>query len=124
MSSGSGPPLLPTFLFLDINQKSFVYLIESKRLIKVNGEIMQRIEDGEKYQLILTPELIQRLDRVGKRLGLKRAQVMRNTMDVGLSIYEDFEKVGVVSVLEILSRVKKALTSEVGQMTLFKTHKQ
>jgi len=79
---------------------------------------MQKI-DGEKLQLIVPEEMISRIQRVGERLHLTRSETMRNMMDVGLTIFEDFEKVGIIRFAEIIGKTKKALRREVGQQSLF-----
>lgn len=79
---------------------------------------MQKI-DGERLAIIIPNEMISKLDRVAERLDLTRSQVMRNMIDVGLCVFEDFEKIGIIRLAEILGKTKKALRKEVGQQELF-----
>jgi predicted DNA-binding protein len=78
---------------------------------------MQKI-DGRRLAVIIPNEMLKRLDRVAKRQEMTRVQVMRNMMDVGLSVYEDFESVGVVRLVEVFERTKKGIRKEVGQLRL------
>jgi len=82
---------------------------------------MQKIPDGQLFQCILTPELYERLNRAANRLGIKRAQCARNMLDAGLTVFEDFERIGIISLAEILRKTKKALGKEIGQQSLFTT---
>ena len=72
---------------------------------------MQKI-DGPELKIKLDKEMVEELDRMGKRLGLKRNQVIRNFLDVGIYIFSGYEKVGVVKMIEIQRRFKKTLKED------------
>jgi len=80
---------------------------------------MQKI-DGERIQVILPYDQLARVDRIAARTKQTRAETMRNMIEVGMTVFEDYERIGLVRMVEILERTKKALRSEVGQQTLFK----
>lgn len=79
---------------------------------------MQKI-DGQHLDVIFPSEMISRLDKASARLKLSRSQTIRNMVDVGLTLYDDFEAVGVVKLVEVVARAKKAIRKEVGQQELF-----
>lgn len=79
----------------------------------------QRI-DGKSFTLIMPHDLTNRLKRVEKRLDMTRAEAMRQTMNFGLDVYEDFEKLGVVKLAEVFSRVRGMIQEGSGQQKLFK----
>lgn len=80
---------------------------------------MQKI-DGEKLHLIVPNDQLATIDRIAARLKLTRSQTIRNLLDVGVTVFEDFERIGVVRIAEILGKTKKALKTEIGQQSLFK----
>lgn len=81
---------------------------------------MQKIE-GKHIDVLIPAEMVLRLDKVAARHNLTRSQAMRNMIDVGLSLYDDFESVGVVKLVEVVTRAKKAIRKEIGQQRLFET---
>lgn len=78
----------------------------------------QRIEGQTVYVKFPTEQLAE-LDRIAKRLELKRADIIRNLVGVGIDIFHGYEKIGVVKLHEIQKRAIKALNKEI-QPTLFK----
>ena len=75
--------------------------------------------DGQIVTVKLDKEMVKELDRMGERLGLKRNQVIRNFLDVAMYVYSGYEKIGVVKMIEIQRRMKKAVQEET-QPSLFK----
>ena len=66
---------------------------------------MQKIQGGKKFQLILPPDLWKDIERISKRSGLTRAKTIRMMLYMGVDMYEKFEEVGVVRVMEVCDRV-------------------
>ena len=66
---------------------------------------MQRI--GKQIALTVTEEQQEKVAKIAKRHNLKRAQVYRKMMDLGLGVYDNLEKVGVVKMGEITEKAEK-----------------
>ncbi len=67
---------------------------------------MQRI--GKKIALTVTPVQEERVAKIAKRLNIPQAKVYRNMIDVGLDLYDDFEKIGAVKLMEFTEKTRKA----------------
>lgn len=81
---------------------------------------MQRIETGTDVHVILTEEQIKEIDRIGSRYGnRKRAETIRRLLDFGIDVYRDFERVGIVQLVDVADRTRKAIQEEIGQQSLF-----
>ncbi len=65
---------------------------------------MQRI--GKQIRITVTDLQEERIERIAKRHNLPKAQVYRNMIDAGLDLYDEFESVGVVQMLDFVERVK------------------
>jgi len=78
---------------------------------------MQRI-DGYNVHIIVPNDLLAEIDRIAKRQGLTRSETIRILTDCGVTVYKDFEKVGVVRISEMFSRMKKIMQKGVGQQRL------
>ncbi len=66
---------------------------------------MQRI--GSQIALVVSQSQIEKVTRIAKRHGIPKSQVYRNMIDVGLELYEDMEKIGVVKIVEFTGKVKE-----------------
>ena len=72
---------------------------------------MQKI-DGQIVTVKLDQEMVEELDRLSKRLDLKRNQFIRNLLGMGLDIVHGYERIGVVKLVEVKRRANKAVKSE------------
>jgi len=79
---------------------------------------MQKI-DGPMVTLKIKKEDVAELDRIAKRVDLNRNQLIRNCVEIGLDFLHGYEKIGVVKLIEINRRVKKAVNEDT-EPTLFK----
>lgn len=74
--------------------------------------------NGKVISLKFTAEQLDEVERISKRLGIKRSEMIRNLMDVGISVFHGYEKVGIVKVHEIQKRAMKTIKKEL-QPSLF-----
>jgi len=65
---------------------------------------MQRI--GKQIRLTVTDAQEERIKIIAKRHGIPKARVYRNMIDVGLDLYDDFEKIGVYKLVEFTEKAK------------------
>jgi len=66
---------------------------------------MQRI--GIQIRLTVTEEQERRIARLAKKYGLKKAQVYRNMIDVGLDLHDDLEKMGFGKLMVFTDKVQE-----------------
>jgi len=57
-------------------------------------------------------ETVDELDRIAMRLGLRRSQLIRNYIELGLDITHGYEKMGVVKLVEVMRRSKDLIKKE------------
>jgi len=79
---------------------------------------MQKIH-GRKIIFIVPDDLLAKLDRISLRTKKTRAETMRWFLAYGCQTFEDYEKVGMIKLSEILNRASDAIKNEVGQRKLF-----
>jgi len=79
---------------------------------------MQKFE-GTKISIKLEQGMFEEIDRISARLGQKRAETIRNMLNVALDVFHGYEKIGLVKLYEIQKRAKKAIKEET-QPSLFK----
>jgi len=72
----------------------------------------QRIE-GKVINIKFPQEDIDELDRIAKRLDLKRADVIRNLVGIGFDLFHGYEKVGIVKLFEIQKKAVKLMKKEI-----------
>ncbi len=75
---------------------------------------MQKI-DGRKIDFVITDELLKEIDRIAKRTKQTRSEMMRNMLTLGTEIFQTYEAVGVVKMMEVSDSLKKTLNRSVGQ---------
>lgn len=68
---------------------------------------MQKIPGGERTTLIMSGELVAKLEKIEKRHSLTRAEAIRRMLDLGIDVYEDFETLGIPQLTERISKIKK-----------------
>lgn len=68
---------------------------------------MSQYIGDDRFLVTLSPETTKRLKRICEKHGLKKATAIRNLTEVGLDVYEDLEKVGVVKGVLLVESVKK-----------------
>lgn len=73
---------------------------------------MQKIE-GRELKIKFTHEMLEELDRLSKRVGLRRNELIRNYIELGIDITHGYEKLGIVRLLEIKRRTKKSVSQDV-----------
>lgn len=73
---------------------------------------MQKI-DGRMISIVLTNEQLDRLDKIAKKQGLKRADVTRRIIDTGLDAYDTFALVGIPQMAGLVRRTRKACEKEI-----------
>ncbi len=66
---------------------------------------MQKI--GKQIQLTVTEKQEERIGKIAKRHNIPKAKVYRNMIDVGLDLYDDFEVIGMVKIIEFSGKVRK-----------------
>lgn len=74
---------------------------------------------GKHLHIKFEEAAIQELDRISERIGLKRADVVRKLVDLGMDVFRGYERIGLVKIIEIKNRTKKAVKEET-QPSLFK----
>jgi len=74
---------------------------------------------GKQINFVITPDLLEEVDRIAKRTGMKRAQTIRALLYFGSDVYRDFERVGIVKLAEITDKALKSIRKEKGQQKLF-----
>jgi len=79
---------------------------------------MQRI-DGQNIFVRVPNTTLAEVDRMAKRLGLTRSEMVRNMLDSGCSILRAYEGAGVVKAMDVFRRAEKAFRETVGQQSLF-----
>ena len=65
---------------------------------------MQRI--GKQIRITVSFEMDDRVAVVAKRLGTSKANIYRNMTETGLDLYDDFEKIGVVKLVEFVEKTR------------------
>lgn len=66
---------------------------------------MQRI--GKQIRITVTDLQEERVQAIAKKHNISKANVYRNTIDVGLDLYDDLERMGAVQITEIGTRAKE-----------------
>jgi ATP-dependent protease HslVU (ClpYQ) ATPase subunit len=74
---------------------------------------MQKI--GLQIRITVTELQEERIAKIAKRLNFSKARVYRNMIDVGLDLYDEFEKVGVWKLVEVTAKVKKLTKEFIGR---------
>jgi len=78
---------------------------------------MQKI-DGSNVHIIIPDDLLRELDRIAKRDKSTRSEVIRRFLGAGVDFYTDFERVGLVKLNEVMSRVNTTIKRSIGQQRL------
>lgn len=60
----------------------------------------------------LPNELISEVARISKKRGMTKADVYRMLLDVGLSMHQDMEKIGIITAVDFLYYCKQALKAQ------------
>lgn len=60
----------------------------------------------------LPPELISEVARIAKKRGMAKAEVYRMLLDVGVSMHQDMEKVGIIAAVDFIFYCKQALKNQ------------
>lgn len=76
---------------------------------------MQRI--GKPLPLRVPDEMVETIDKIAKRHGLSRSEVMRILIETGLDTYQAFAKTGAFSAFGGIQSLKKYFSRTLGQMT-------
>jgi len=74
---------------------------------------MQKIQGGVTTNVILEKRQSEKLEEIGARFGLKKAQALRLLLDMGLESYSVYEGLGVAKLAEIAKKAKKACRKDV-----------
>ena len=72
----------------------------------------QRIE-GKNLHIKFENDTIKELDRIAGRVGLKRADLVRKLLDLGIDVFRGYEKIGLVKLIEIKNRANKTLQKDI-----------
>ena len=67
---------------------------------------MQRI--GKQIRITVSFEMDDKVGEIAKRLKTSKANIYRNMTGVGLDLYSDFEKVGLVKLVEFVEKARDA----------------
>lgn len=68
--------------------------------------------------MVLEEKQIDRIDGIAERFKITRSEATRRLLEVGLDVYETYEKLGVVKLSEIVKRSREACAKSV-QPSLF-----
>jgi hypothetical protein len=56
--------------------------------------------------ITVSPEQLERIEKIMKRHDIKKAQVVRNVMDVGLDVYDELSIIGIRGSYELYEKCK------------------
>lgn len=68
---------------------------------------MQKI--GGPIVITVPEDLKARIDAISKKYDLSRAEAARRIMTLGIEVFEDFERIGIPQVAEMVKKAKKAI---------------
>ena len=75
---------------------------------------MQRIE-GTECKIKIDQVTLDEVDRIAKRCGLTRAEMVRNMLAISSDLFKTYEAVGMVKLFEIKERLIKTVNRSVQQ---------
>ena len=90
-----------------------------KSILTLRGKKMTQEIKGRTLTVKFEHETLAELDRISERLNYKRSETIRRLLELGIETFQSYEKIGLVKIIEIRNRTKKAVKEET-QPTLFK----
>ena len=79
---------------------------------------MQRM-NGRKIEMMMTDKMLKRIEKLQKRHGMTRSEVIRRLCHYSLETYDDFESVGVPQAVELARKLKGEFGKMKVQLSLF-----
>ena len=79
---------------------------------------MQKME-GRKIEMMMRDKMLKRIEKIQKRHGMTRSEVIRRLCHYSLETYDDFETVGVPQAIELARKLKGEFGKMKLQHTLF-----
>ena len=79
---------------------------------------MQKM-DGRKIEMMMTDKMLNRIERIQKKHGMTRSEVIRRLCNYSLETYDDFESVGVPQAIELARKLKGKFGKMKVQHSLF-----
>jgi len=75
--------------------------------------------DGTECKIKIDQATLDEVDRIAKRCGLTRAEMVRNMLSISSDLFRTYESVGMVKLFEVKERLFKTVNRSVGQQALF-----
>ena len=64
---------------------------------------------GPRFQVNFAPETLKRIEEISEKHDMKRSEVIRIMVDLGLDVYEYYKILGVPQLADFYKRIKKAV---------------
>lgn len=73
--------------------------------------------DGKSVTLIIENTAINSIERIAQKRNMTKSEVYRMMIDLGVSLHNDMEKVGIVGLLDFAYYVKKTISEKNAELS-------